>query len=108
MRITASGGKPKCGCAISRLFRQKGKRRCTKWLLYLRKCLFTSMTSARAELAAVAEVLKGPILTTGKTVSEFEEKFARLLRAKHAIGVTSCTGALHLSLLALGIGPGMK
>jgi dTDP-4-amino-4,6-dideoxygalactose transaminase len=58
------------------------------------------------ELRAVAEVLKGPILTTGETVSRFEKRFAEYLGCKHAVGVTSCTGALHISLLALGIGPG--
>src|SRR5438552_5605952 len=59
-----------------------------------------------AELECVARVLAGPILTTGDTVREFEEQFAGFLGRKHAIAVTSCTGALHMSLLALGIGPG--
>src|SRR5258706_15213503 len=60
----------------------------------------------QAELDSIAEVLAGPILTTGETVSRFERRFADYLGAKHALGVTSCTGALHMSLLALGIGPG--
>lgn len=60
----------------------------------------------QAELDAVAEVLAGPILTTGDTVSRFEGEFAAFLGRKHALGVTSCTGAMHMSLLALGIGPG--
>jgi UDP-4-amino-4-deoxy-L-arabinose-oxoglutarate aminotransferase len=60
----------------------------------------------QAELDAVAEVLAGPMLTTGETVARFERRFADYLGCKHALGVTSCTGALHLSLLALGIGPG--
>lgn len=59
-----------------------------------------------AEVEAVADVLRGPILTTGETVARFEERFARYLSVGHALGVTSCTGALHLSLLALGVGPG--
>lgn len=58
------------------------------------------------ELDAVGEVLKGPILTTGDTVAEFESRFASFLDTKYAIGTTSCTGALHMSLLALGIGSG--
>ncbi len=58
------------------------------------------------ELDAIAEVLAGPLLTTGETVARFEERFAAYLGCKHVLGVTSCTGALHLSLLALGIGPG--
>ena len=59
-----------------------------------------------AELDMMAEVLAGPILTTGETVARFERQFADYLGRKHAVGVTSCTGALHMSLLALGIGPG--
>jgi dTDP-4-amino-4,6-dideoxygalactose transaminase len=58
------------------------------------------------EIDAVAEVLAGAILTTGETVAEFERRFADYLGRRHALGVTSCTGALHMSLLALGIGPG--
>lgn len=58
------------------------------------------------ELAAVAEVLAGPILTTGHTVERWEQCFAAYLGCKHALGTTSCTGALHIALLALGVGPG--
>jgi len=58
------------------------------------------------EVAAVREVLAGPILTTGEYVERFEGAFAQYLGRRHAVAVTSCTGALHLSLLALGIGPG--
>lgn len=39
-------------------------------------------------------------------IEEFEEQFADYVGAKFAIATSSCTGALHLSLLALGIGPG--
>lgn len=59
-----------------------------------------------AELAAVAEVLAGPILTTGETVARFEARFAAYLGARHAVGMTSCTGAIHLALEAFGIGDG--
>lgn len=59
-----------------------------------------------AELEAIKEVLAGPILTTGETVARFERRFADYLGRQHALGLNSCTGALHLSLLALGIGPG--
>ncbi|MDA1334994.1 MAG: DegT/DnrJ/EryC1/StrS family aminotransferase [bacterium] len=52
----------------------------------------------------VVEILKTPFLTTGAAVSEFEEKLAKDFgRGYHAVGLSSCTGALHLSLLALGI-----
>lgn len=60
----------------------------------------------RAELDAIAEVLAGPILTTGETVDRFEREFAGYLGRKHALGVTSCTGAMHMALMALGVGPG--
>jgi dTDP-4-amino-4,6-dideoxygalactose transaminase len=44
--------------------------------------------------------------TLGKPVREFEERFARLIGARHAVGVNSGTDALKLSLKALGLGPG--
>jgi aminotransferase EvaB len=44
--------------------------------------------------------------TLGKPLEEFEGKFARLIGAKHAIGVNSGTDALKLSLKALGVGHG--
>jgi UDP-4-amino-4-deoxy-L-arabinose-oxoglutarate aminotransferase len=59
-----------------------------------------------AELDSLARVLDGEILTTGATVAEFEARFAALLGRRHALGVTSCTGALHLALAGLGVGPG--
>src|SRR2546428_11362699 len=60
----------------------------------------------KAELDAVAEVLANPILTTGEWVARFEGRFAERLGVRNAVAVTSCTGALHLSLIALGIGRG--
>lgn len=51
-------------------------------------------------------VLNSLFLTTGEVVSEFEGKFSRYLGSRYTVGVTSCTAALHLSLLACGIGPG--
>ncbi len=58
------------------------------------------------ELESLRRVLQGPILTTGKTVSDFEALFADYMGNRYCVAVTSCTGALHLSLTALGIGPG--
>jgi dTDP-4-amino-4,6-dideoxygalactose transaminase len=58
------------------------------------------------ELDAIAEVFANPILTTGDWVARFENRFAEYLGVRHAIALTSCTGGLHLSLIALGIGPG--
>jgi dTDP-4-amino-4,6-dideoxygalactose transaminase len=59
-----------------------------------------------AELRSIAEVFRGPILTTGETVARFEGRFAESLGRRAAIAVTSCTGAMHMSLAALEIGPG--
>jgi UDP-4-amino-4-deoxy-L-arabinose-oxoglutarate aminotransferase len=58
------------------------------------------------EKRKVLECLDGIFITTGTYVKEFEGQFADYLNLKHAVGLTSCTAALHLSLLALGIGPG--
>jgi len=41
-----------------------------------------------------------------KYLRRFEQGFADYIGVKHALATSSCTGALHLSLLALGIGPG--
>lgn len=59
-----------------------------------------------AELASLAKVLSGPILTTGDVVAEFETRFSELTGRRHTLGLTSCTGGLHMALLALDIGPG--
>jgi perosamine synthetase len=39
-------------------------------------------------------------------ISRFEQEFAEYVGAEHAIATSSCTGALHLAMLALGLGPG--
>ncbi|MEK7524340.1 MAG: DegT/DnrJ/EryC1/StrS family aminotransferase [Patescibacteria group bacterium] len=49
-------------------------------------------------------VLDSPFLTTGETVAEFEKQFAKYMYSKFTVGVMSCTEALHLCLVALGIG----
>ncbi len=58
------------------------------------------------EKAAVLEVLGSGQLAQGKRVREFEERFAAWSGTRHAIAVTSGTTALHIALLAHGIGPG--
>lgn len=58
------------------------------------------------DIDRVSEVLRSIFLTTGKVVSEFEGSFSRYLGVQYAIGLTSCTAALHLSLISLGVGPG--
>ncbi len=58
------------------------------------------------EKQSVFSVLDSIFLTTGLQVYEFENELCNYVGAKYAVGVNSCTAALHLSLLALGIGPG--
>ncbi len=58
------------------------------------------------EVAAVAEAIRSGWLTTGPRAAELEERFAHYAGAKHALAVSSGTAAMHLALVALGIGPG--
>jgi dTDP-4-amino-4,6-dideoxygalactose transaminase len=60
----------------------------------------------QAELDAIADVLSSGYLTQGEKVKEFEDMVARYVGTKYAFATSSCTTALHLSLVALGIGPG--
>ena len=60
-----------------------------------------------AELRYVSEcILTGWVSSAGKFVTKFEEQFAEFCGTKYGISSSSGTTALHLSLLALGIGPG--
>src|SRR5579885_3302627 len=59
-----------------------------------------------AEIEAVAETLRSGWLTTGPRTAELEARMRDYLEAKHVLAVSSCTAALHLSLVALGVGPG--
>lgn len=58
------------------------------------------------DVAAVAAVMKGDILTTGPAVAAFEAALAREVGARHAVVCANGTAALHLAMLALDIGPG--
>ncbi len=58
------------------------------------------------EIAAVAETLRSGWLTTGPKAAELEERMRDYLEVEHVLAVSSGTAALHLSLLALRIGPG--
>jgi dTDP-4-amino-4,6-dideoxygalactose transaminase len=59
-----------------------------------------------AEIAAVVETLHAGWLTTGPKVAELERRFAEAVEATACLAVSSCTGALHLALAALGVGRG--
>jgi dTDP-4-amino-4,6-dideoxygalactose transaminase len=57
--------------------------------------------------AAARPILSG-WLTMGPEVEAFEREFAAYVGAKHACAVSSCTTALHLALLAVGVEPGSE
>jgi len=59
-----------------------------------------------SDIERTISVLNSVFLTTGSTVAEFEKAFSSYLESPDTIGVNSCTAALHLSLLACGVGPG--
>jgi len=67
---------------------------------------FCLPTIGRSEKSEVISVLSSGWLTAGSVTERFEAELARYLGAKHVVAVSSCTAALHLSLLALGIGEG--
>ena len=58
------------------------------------------------EISAVAAVLKSGNIAQGKKVEEFEKAFAEFIGTRYAIAVNSGTAALHIALLAHGIGEG--
>ena len=58
------------------------------------------------ECEAVLDVLRSGQLVQGRVVEAFEQRFAEMCGVEHAIATTSGTTALHLALLAHGIGPG--
>jgi dTDP-4-amino-4,6-dideoxygalactose transaminase len=58
------------------------------------------------EIAAVTETLRSGWLTTGPSAAELERRMEEYLEADHVLALASGTAALHLALVALGIGPG--
>ena len=58
------------------------------------------------EIEAAVRVLRTGMVVQGSEVAAFEEEFSRLVGGRHCVAVNSGTSALHLSLLALGVGPG--
>ena len=58
------------------------------------------------EIEEVVKCMRRRWIGTGPKVREFEKDIAAFKGAKHAIALNSCTAALHLSMLATGIGPG--
>lgn len=56
------------------------------------------------EIRAVTDVLAAGWLTAGRKTAEFETAFADFVGAPHAVAVNSATSALHLALVAAGVG----
>jgi perosamine synthetase len=59
-----------------------------------------------AEVEAAARAIRSGWVTQGPEVAAFEREFAAYVGAPHAVAVSSATTALHLALLAAGVGPG--
>lgn len=67
---------------------------------------FSRPSMGDAELAALREVLQSGWITTGPKNQALEEAFCALTGNQHAVAVSSATGGMHVTLMALGIGPG--
>lgn len=70
------------------------------------KIPITTPSIGEEEITAVAECLRSGWLVQGPRVAAFEAAWTEYTGVKYAIACTSCTTALHLALLAAGIGPG--
>jgi len=71
------------------------------------KVEFYRHSVGNAEREAVTEAMEGAFLTTGAITHAFESELASYLGGEvHALGTNSCTAALHLALIGLGIGEG--
>jgi perosamine synthetase len=60
----------------------------------------------KAEAEAAHQAVLSGWVSQGPQVAAFEREFAELMGAAHACAVSNCTTALHLALLAVGVGPG--
>ncbi len=58
------------------------------------------------EEGAILKAVRSGWLTSGPQVRAFEKAFSETVEAPHAVGVASCTAALHLCLAEMGVGPG--
>jgi len=68
--------------------------------------VFGSPLIGKEEMREVLDCLETGWLGTGPKVARFEREFREYKKAAYAVAVNSCTAALHLSLLAAGLGPG--
>jgi dTDP-4-amino-4,6-dideoxygalactose transaminase len=68
--------------------------------------VFGSPSIGEEEISEVSQSMRSGWVGTGPKVKRFEEMFKEFKNCRHAIAVSSCTAALHLSLLTLKIKPG--
>jgi len=68
--------------------------------------VFGSPAIEEAEIKEVVASMRSGWLGTGPKVAQFEEDFRTYKGARYAVAVNSCTAALHLSMLAVGLKPG--
>ena len=59
-----------------------------------------------SDIQSVVDILKNGPITQGQTVEDFGQALADYAGAKYGVAVSNGTAALHLSVAALGIGPG--
>lgn len=71
-----------------------------------RYLVFGSPSIGEEEILEITESIRSGWVGTGPKVKRFEEMFREYKHCRHAVAVSSCTAALHLSLLSLGIKPG--
>ena len=58
------------------------------------------------DIEEVIKILRSDNITQGLEVPKFEQKLCEYTKAKYAVAVNSCTSALHIACLALGLGEG--
>jgi dTDP-4-amino-4,6-dideoxygalactose transaminase len=78
------------------------------WNTAMRKnfLVFGQPDIAEAEIQEVESCMRSAWLGTGPRVAQFEREFAQYKGSPYCVAVNSCTAALHVSLLAAGVGPG--
>ena len=71
-----------------------------------RYLIFGSPQLLEPEIEGVIAAMRSSWIGTGPRAKEFEQAFAAYIGTPHAVAVNSCTAALHLAFVALGIEPG--
>src|ERR1039457_6918459 len=70
------------------------------------RIIFGAPLLGEAEVASVAECIRSRWIGLGERVGRFEQEFAAYKQSPHAAAMSSCSAALHLVLVALGIKAG--